>query len=238
MHRLRMVNGDDACIMCAPARKGCDPSHLARLEQLHVEDQGRAGRDDRRGSRGAVSQVGRNHQLAAPAHLHAATPSIPPGDHLAAAQREGERLLPGPGCCRTSSRRSAIRCSGPTAIWPGVASAPCRRRRPGTGGRTAVLVMAAVSTSSSALKPPPGGVAVEPPQAESTSAKRATVERRMENLDEMVESARDVADQRQSRPGEVGSVPIGTAGFEPATPATPLQCATGLRYVPSCGTEL
>jgi hypothetical protein len=26
--------------------------------------------------------------------------------------------------------------------------------------------------------------------------------------------------------------PIGTAGFEPATPATPLQCATGLRYVP------
>ena len=25
---------------------------------------------------------------------------------------------------------------------------------------------------------------------------------------------------------------IGTAGFEPATPATPLQCATGLRYVP------
>jgi hypothetical protein len=26
---------------------------------------------------------------------------------------------------------------------------------------------------------------------------------------------------------------IGTAGFEPATPATPLQCATGLRYVPS-----
>src|SRR6476661_7691176 len=29
---------------------------------------------------------------------------------------------------------------------------------------------------------------------------------------------------------------IGTAGFEPATPATPLQCATGLRYVPlRCG---
>ncbi len=26
---------------------------------------------------------------------------------------------------------------------------------------------------------------------------------------------------------------IGTAGFEPATPATPLQCATGLRHVPS-----
>jgi hypothetical protein len=26
---------------------------------------------------------------------------------------------------------------------------------------------------------------------------------------------------------------IGTAGFEPATPATPLQCATGLRYVPN-----
>ena len=25
---------------------------------------------------------------------------------------------------------------------------------------------------------------------------------------------------------------IGTAGFEPATPATPLQCATGLRHVP------
>src|SRR5256885_11863278 len=25
---------------------------------------------------------------------------------------------------------------------------------------------------------------------------------------------------------------VGTAGFEPATPATPLQCATGLRYVP------
>ena len=26
---------------------------------------------------------------------------------------------------------------------------------------------------------------------------------------------------------------IGTAGFEPATPATPLQCATGLRHVPN-----
>lgn len=25
---------------------------------------------------------------------------------------------------------------------------------------------------------------------------------------------------------------VGTAGFEPATPATPLQCATGLRHVP------
>src|SRR6476646_5189393 len=30
---------------------------------------------------------------------------------------------------------------------------------------------------------------------------------------------------------------IGTAGFEPATPATPLQCATGLRYVPSSEAE-
>src|SRR3712207_7176130 len=28
---------------------------------------------------------------------------------------------------------------------------------------------------------------------------------------------------------------IGTAGFEPATPATPLQCATGLRYVSCVG---
>ena len=28
---------------------------------------------------------------------------------------------------------------------------------------------------------------------------------------------------------------IGTAGFEPATPATPLQCATGLRHVPKHG---
>jgi hypothetical protein len=26
---------------------------------------------------------------------------------------------------------------------------------------------------------------------------------------------------------------VGTAGFEPATPATPLQCATGLRHVPN-----
>lgn len=31
---------------------------------------------------------------------------------------------------------------------------------------------------------------------------------------------------------------IGTAGFEPATPATPLQCATGLRYVPSVAGRL
>src|SRR4030095_12043786 len=31
---------------------------------------------------------------------------------------------------------------------------------------------------------------------------------------------------------KVGLAGIGTAGFEPATPATPLQCATGLRYVP------
>ena len=31
---------------------------------------------------------------------------------------------------------------------------------------------------------------------------------------------------------KVGPAGIGTAGFEPATPATPLQCATGLRYVP------
>jgi hypothetical protein len=36
------------------------------------------------------------------------------------------------------------------------------------------------------------------------------------------------ADQQAGRPHRVG-----TAGFEPATPATPLQCATGLRYVPS-----
>ena len=28
---------------------------------------------------------------------------------------------------------------------------------------------------------------------------------------------------------------VGTAGFEPATPATPLQCATGLRHVPRTG---
>src|SRR5205823_11742737 len=28
------------------------------------------------------------------------------------------------------------------------------------------------------------------------------------------------------------SARVGTAGFEPATPATPLQCATGLRHVP------
>lgn len=28
---------------------------------------------------------------------------------------------------------------------------------------------------------------------------------------------------------------VGTAGFEPATPATPLQCATGLRHVPKTG---
>src|SRR5690242_19794258 len=35
---------------------------------------------------------------------------------------------------------------------------------------------------------------------------------------------------RMGRPS-VG-VSIGTAGFEPATPATPLQCATGLRHVP------
>ena len=31
---------------------------------------------------------------------------------------------------------------------------------------------------------------------------------------------------------EVVEPSIGTAGFEPATPATPLQCATGLRHVP------
>ena len=36
---------------------------------------------------------------------------------------------------------------------------------------------------------------------------------------------------------KVGLAGIGTAGFEPATPATPLQCATGLRYVPSCEAE-
>ena len=32
---------------------------------------------------------------------------------------------------------------------------------------------------------------------------------------------------------DLRSEPIGTAGFEPATPATPLQCATGLRHVPN-----
>jgi hypothetical protein len=37
---------------------------------------------------------------------------------------------------------------------------------------------------------------------------------------------------------KVGPSGIGTAGFEPATPATPLQCATGLRYVPSIEAEV
>ena len=40
-----------------------------------------------------------------------------------------------------------------------------------------------------------------------------------------------------ARPGNDKADPersarVGTAGFEPATPATPLQCATGLRHVP------
>ena len=37
------------------------------------------------------------------------------------------------------------------------------------------------------------------------------------------------------KPGAAFATPgiyVGTAGFEPATPATPLQCATGLRHVP------
>src|SRR3954454_465196 len=42
---------------------------------------------------------------------------------------------------------------------------------------------------------------------------------------------------REGRPREVGLWFIGTAGFEPATPATPLQCATGLRHVPFSRSE-
>jgi hypothetical protein len=44
---------------------------------------------------------------------------------------------------------------------------------------------------------------------------------------------RRVVGRRQDETDHSGGLAlIGTAGFEPATPATPLQCATGLRHVP------
>ena len=88
------------------------------------------------------------------------------------------------------------------------------------------MVIVVVSTPSSALKPP----AFASPRGPHAAA-RASQGRRARRCMRAprVEEERAINDKADPKVGLAG---IGTAGFEPATPATPLQCATGLRYVP------
>src|SRR4029450_11252285 len=65
---------------------------LARRQQLHLEDQGRAGRDDAPGAPVAVAQRGRNDELPLPTHLHGAHALVPALDDLATPDGELERL--------------------------------------------------------------------------------------------------------------------------------------------------
>src|SRR5690606_13121960 len=65
----------------------------ADAEEVHDEDEGLAGLDAAAGAGVAVSQVRRDDELAAAAHLHARDALVPAGDDAPAAQRELERLV-------------------------------------------------------------------------------------------------------------------------------------------------
>src|SRR5262245_64087141 len=61
-------------------------------EELDLEDERGAGRDDAAGAALAVAQVRGNDQLALAAHLHGAHAFVPALDHSPLADREHERL--------------------------------------------------------------------------------------------------------------------------------------------------
>src|SRR5512139_2041017 len=92
---------DGTCMIAArEVRKGS-----ADAEQVHHEDERLTGGDHRAGAAVAVRQVRRDDELAPATHLHAGDPAVPPGDHVAGAEGEGERLPAVPGGVELLTRR-------------------------------------------------------------------------------------------------------------------------------------
>jgi hypothetical protein len=67
---------------------------LLNAEQIDLEDQRGARRDDAAGAARAIAQVRRNDQRALTADMHGGEAFVPARDDLALAQREGKRLPP------------------------------------------------------------------------------------------------------------------------------------------------
>src|SRR5688572_32148074 len=65
----------------------------ADVEELDLEDQGGVRRNDGREAARAVAEVGRDHELALAADLHAGDALVPALDDLAGAELEVERLV-------------------------------------------------------------------------------------------------------------------------------------------------
>jgi hypothetical protein len=67
---------------------------LLHAEQIDIEDQHGARRNDATGAARAIAQVRRNDQRALAADMHSGEAFIPALDDLALAEREGKRLAP------------------------------------------------------------------------------------------------------------------------------------------------
>lgn len=67
---------------------------LANAEQLHVEDQRGVRGNIAPGAARAIAHLGRDHERALAADLHAGDTFVPAADHLPRAEIEVERLAP------------------------------------------------------------------------------------------------------------------------------------------------
>ncbi len=71
-------------------------SGSANVQQLHVENQRRPGRNGRRSARGSVAEIRRDDQLPPAADLHARYTFVPTGNDLSRTERKAEWLVPVP----------------------------------------------------------------------------------------------------------------------------------------------
>jgi hypothetical protein len=82
---------DDETDQSLHGRSPFEGTSLTDAEQLHLEDQGGAGRDHPAGPAIAVAQMRGDDQLALASHLHRDDAFVPALDHAALAHRELER---------------------------------------------------------------------------------------------------------------------------------------------------
>src|SRR5262249_62389745 len=87
-----IMGSSSSCLGCRDQRSVTLPG--GDREQLDLEDERGARRDDATGAAVPVSEMGRNHQLPFSAHTHRADALVPTFDDAPFADREHQRLAP------------------------------------------------------------------------------------------------------------------------------------------------